>query len=530
MRFKYGIVVLLSVTLLLTLSACNAAAPEAVPEAPASVPDEAPEPEGTGAFDYVKEVASQSKELSGNVTSENIDLKEALPKPPEAKPALYTDDFTQADEYADYGKDGTAMTGAEICVEGYVESLNKEHHALILITDEGNWAVSVGEQGTENFYRLVDEAVGQYVRVFGKYTGYNDELSMPGIAFIPREFQYRPYRLESYDNTFRLTQLDYVFREPVYNTERTYGKITYKEPSAWNPELTEDTLFYRAFENLPTVMLAHHEKVKESEFDEINDDDSILSELASSYVQDGSEILMKQSYKLNGHSALCFETTWKDEELPMPICMYCYMFIVDDEYYYYGTQEPYLVGESVKRALGEMLEGMEVSEETSGEAALKEDKDTKAQNTEDTKDTAGEDTKVKEDTSKDNTKEKDAKAEETQADKAAADDNKKKVPTRAEIQGKTFTQSITANFVGKENNETFTESEDLPDTIVTAQDLAKYDESTGRVTIHENDNGLNITMVLTFSYDSSGRIVYTGDVAMDDPEFLASGTVSGHMK
>ena len=369
----------------------------------------------------------------------------------------------------------------------------------------------MGELGTENFYRLVDEAVGQYVRVFGKFTGYNDELSMPGIAFLPREFQYRPYRLESYDNTFRLTQLDYVFREPVYNTERTYGKITYKEPSAWKPELTEDTLYYRAFDNLPAVILAHHEKVKESGFDEINNDDSILSELASSYVQDGGEILSKQSFKLNGYSALRFETTWEDEELPMPICMYCYMFIVDDEYYYFGTQEPYLVGESVKRALEEMLKNIEVSEASSEEPS-KEDKDKETKE-------AG-----------DNTKEKDTKAEEAADDKAAADEKKNKVPTKAEIQGKTFTQSITANFVGKENNETYTESEDLPDTIVTAQDLAKYDESTGRVTIHENENGMIMTMVLTFSYDSSGRIVYSGDLAIDDPRFIASGTVSGHMK
>ncbi len=511
MRYKYGIVVLLSVTILFTLCSCNAAAPEAAPAAPASEQDEVAEPEGTGAFDYVKEVASQSKELSGNIASENIDLEKALPEPPEARQALYTDDFTKAVEYADYGRDGKAMTGDEICIEGYVDSLDEEHHSLILITDQGSWAVSVGELGTENFYRLVDEAVGQYVRVFGKFTGYNDELSMPGIAFIPREFQYRPYRLESYDNTFRLTQLDYVFREPVYNTERTYGKITYKEPSAWNPELTEDTLYYRAFDNLPAVILAHHEKVKESGFDEINNDDSILSELASSYVQDGGEILSKQSFKLNGYSALRFETTWEDEELPMPICMYCYMFIVDDEYYYFGTQEPYLVGESVKRALEEMLKNMEVSEASSEETS-KEDKDKETKE-------AGDDTK-----------EKDSKAEEAADDKAAADEKKNKVPTKAEIQGKTFTQSITANFVGKENNETYTESEDLPDTIVTAQDLAKYDESTGRVTIHENENGMIMTMVLTFSYDSSGRIVYSGDLAIDDPRFIASGTVSGHMK
>ena len=514
MRYKYGIVVLLSVTILFTLCSCNAAAPETAPAAPASEQDEAAEPEGTGAFDYVNEVASQSKELSGNIASENIDLKKTLPEPPEARPALYTDDFTKAVEYADYGRDGKAMTGDEICVEGYVDSLDEEHHSLILITDQGSWAVSVGELGTENFYRLVDEAVGQYVRVFGKFTGYNDELSMPGIAFLPREFQYRPYRLESYDNTFRLTQLDYVFREPVYNTERTYGKITYKEPSAWKPELTEDTLYYRAFDNLPAVILAHHEKVKESGFDEINNDDSILSELASSYVQDGGEILSKQSFKLNGYSALRFETTWEDEELPMPICMYCYMFIVDDEYYYFGTQEPYLVGESVKRALEEMLKNIEVSEASSEEPS-KEDKDKETKETKE----AG-----------DNTKEKDTKAEEAADDKAAADEKKNKVPTKAEIQGKTFTQSITANFVGKENNETYTESEDLPDTIVTAQDLAKYDESTGRVTIHENENGMIMTMVLTFSYDSSGRIVYSGDLAIDDPRFIASGTVSGHMK
>jgi hypothetical protein len=527
MRYRLGMVILLSLTLMFTLASCNTAAPEPVPAAPASGQTVS----GEEVSDNASEAAAQTEEPDDSVSSDDIDEKEALPEPPEAEPALYTDGFTPAKEYADYCKAGKVSVGTEICVEGYVDSFDEEQHTLLLIADEGKWSVSVGKAGTEYFYDLVREAVGQYVRIFGIFTGYSEETSLPGIAFLPREYQNRPYRLESYDNSYRLTQLDYFFEEPYFDTERTYGRITYMEPSSWDPQLTEDTLFYNVFDKIPAVVLAHYETVRDSGFDEI-DDNGILSELASSYAKDGSGILKKESYKLKGNAALRFETTWKDEDLPMPMCMYCYMFIIDDEYYFYGTQEPYLVGESVKRSLERMLDNMKIGE-ASEESEAEEKKDAKTSkndkesnktkdNKEAAKEGSGEGSKTKDST---DTKQKEQKAE--VKEETQAQEKKSGVPPKSEIQGKTFTQNLSATFVGKENNETFTDSEALPNIVVTAGDLANYDEASGRVTLHENQNGMIMTMVMTFSYDASGNVVYSGDVAIDDPQFIASGTVNG---
>ncbi len=438
---------------------------------------------------------------------EEPEEKKEIPDAPPEEPAMYTEGFSVIKNYADYGESGSAIKGESIWVEGYTDSYDEERHSLVLINDDGEWAVSVGESGTDSYYELVKEAVGQHVRVFGKYTGYSSELAMPTMAFIPAEYQLEPYRLETVDSSFRLTQLDYAFEKPEFDTERTYGRLTYMEPSSWEPTCTEDTLFYYIFDGIPAIMMGHFEKVKDTGFDELGSE-AILMDLAESYVNEGDSIIRKQSFKFHGYPALCFETTWTRDDLPMPMSMFCYMFIVDDEYYFYGSQEPFLVGESVKRILPELLSDVKVE-------------DVSAEKTEE---------KKAEDKKTEDKKTEDKKAEETKPAAAKTEEKKPTVPTKAEILGKVFTQSITADFVGKENNETFSDSTDLPDTLFTADLLAGYDESTGKVTLHDNSNEMIMTMNLTFSYDGSGNVVYSGPLAIDAAEYIASGTVSGHMK
>ena len=104
------------------------------------------------------------------------------------------------------------------------------------------------------------------------------------------------------------------------------------------------------------------------------------------------------------------------------------------------------------------------------------------------------------------------------------------VPTKEEILGKIFTQSLSATFVGKENGETFSDAADLADVVMSADVMAGYNEATGSVTLSETSEGMVMNMVLTFAYDPSGRIVYSGPVNMDATDFTATGTVSGYMK
>lgn len=104
------------------------------------------------------------------------------------------------------------------------------------------------------------------------------------------------------------------------------------------------------------------------------------------------------------------------------------------------------------------------------------------------------------------------------------------VPTKDEILGKIFTQAISATFVAKENGETFSDAADLPDVVMSADVMAGYNEANGSVALSETSQDMVMNMVLTFSYDANGRIVYSGPVNMDAADFTATGTVSGYLK
>ena len=336
---------------------------------------------------------------------------------------------------------------------------------------------------------------------------------MPAVAFLPKEYQPFAYRLESVDNSFRLTQLDYRYEKPDFDSENTLGKLTFKESSAWESKDEDGTLLYYFNDDIPTLIMAHREAIADAGFDEI-DKDQLLADVAEGYVGETGEILRQTPFKLSGYPALCFENTWTDEDLPVAMSLFCYMFIIDDEYYYFGCGEPFLVGESCKRLLPDMLKDFKVGEEASTKS-----KDSKADDK--SADASKTDTSKADASKTDATKTKEATPAKEPAKKTGH-------PTKDDLLGKVFSQTMTATLTGIEDpSQVYSGSETLPDFLFTADMVAAYNESNGTYSYTETQNGETTTMSMTFSYNADGKIAYSGPVSITAAQFTGTGTVTG---
>ncbi len=452
----------------------------------------------------------------------------------------FTDDFDEVTDYSACLEGSSVKSGSRIWIMGKVEEYDKEAKAIKVATKDGPWIVSVGAAGTDDYYKLVEKTVDQYVRIFGVYTGYEADYGMPSMAFQPKDYQKYAFRLESVDNNFRLTQTDYTVPMPEFDTDETFMNISYKIASAWTKDDSESAHYYKYPEDtLSSFIMYNYIENAKMGFDEINAD-QVLSDLADSYVDDGDEVLRKQSFKLGGYPALCFEMAFTPDGYPIPLTMFCYMFIVEDQYYFYGATEPYLVGETSKQFLSNMFKELKLADDDSTADKTTGANDSAAEAS--TKDSATEETTK--DASKDASKDTSSKSDNASAENttAAADTSKTETaqaeaakpayPPKSEIEGKTFTQHMKGTLTGENNGEMLTldMEDDLPAILITSDIVANYDEATGKSSCVMDIEGVPTPMTFSFSYNSKGTIVYSAPFSYTTPQYTATGVMSGYRK
>ena len=513
-RLRYLALVM---ALVVASTACAGAKEEpAAPQPEETVKEEAPAAATEASVEEVKEEAPEFEEPDNVVEPQ------------------FTDDFDEVTDYSAYLEGSTVKSGSRIWIQGKVDSYDKEAKAITIKTKDGDWIVSVGTSGTDDYYKLVEKTVDQFVRVFGVYTGYEADYGMPSMAFQPKDYQKYAFRLESVDNNFRLTQTDYTVAMPEFDTDETFINITYKIPSVWTKDDSESGHYYKYPEDtLSSFIMYNYIENPKSGFDEI-DDDKVLSDLADSYAGENDEVLRKQPFKIGGYPALCFEMAFTPDGYPIPLTMFCYMFIVEDQYYFYGVTEPYLVGETSKQFLSKMFQDLKLSD---GKAAAdagkdKSSTDKDASTTESSKDSAtaeaSKDTSSKTDSA--STENAAAPAETAAAEPAKAEEAKPAHPPKSEIEGKVFTQHAKMKLTGEVNGEMMTieDETDLPIILITPDIVANYDQSTGVSTCTLDMEGIPTSVTFTFSYDSSGNVVYkTATFSYTTAQYTASGVMSG---
>lgn len=481
----------------------------------------APEPEDTA----VEEVSEAPAEASAEEVKEEV---KELEEPENVVDPLFTDDFDEVTDYSAYLEGSSVKSGSRIWIQGKVEDYDKEAKAITVKTKDGDWLVSVGTAGTDDYYKLVEKTVDQFVRIFGVYTGYEADYGMPSMAFQPKDFQKYAYRLESVDNNFRLTQVDYTVSIPEFDQDETFMNITYKMPSVWTRDSSESGHYYRFPEDtLASFVMYNYIENANSGFDEVAPED-ILSDLADSYVADGDEVVRKQSFKLAGNPALCFEMAFLPDGFPIPMTMFCYMFIVENQYYFYGITEPYLVGETSKKLLADLLSDVKYTAEGSDGTATKADAITDS--SKDAKETTDASSASSEKTDTASTEKTTAAADNTATEPAKAEAEKPAHPPKSEIEGKIFTQHAKLKLTGEVNGETktFEDEEDFPVILITSDIVANYDEATGVSTCVIDMEGIPTNFTFTFSYNSKGNIVYvTAPFSYTTAQYTASGVMSG---
>ena len=481
----------------------------------------APEPEDTA----VEEVSEAPAEASVEEVKEEV---KELEEPENVVDPLFTDDFDEVTDYAAYLEGSSVKSGSRIWIQGKVEDYDKEAKAITVKTKDGDWIVSVGTSGTDDYYKLGEKTVDQFVRIFGVYTGYEADFGMPSMAFQPKDFQKYAYRLESVDNNFRLTQVDYTVSIPEFDQDEAFINITYKMPSVWTRDSSESGHYYRFPEDtLASFVMYNYIENANSGFDEVSPE-NILSDLADSYVADGDEVVRKQSFKLAGNPALCFEMAFLPDGFPIPMTMFCYMFIVENQYYFYGITEPYLVGETSKKLLADLLSDVKYTAEGSDGSATKADATTDS--SKDAKETTDASSASSEKTDTSSAEKTTAAADNTATEPAKAEAEKPAHPPKSEIEGKIFTQHAKLKLTGDVNGETktFEDEEDFPVMLVTSDMVANYDEATGVSTCVIDMEGVPTNFTFTYSYNSKGNIVYvTAPFSYTTTQYTASGVLSG---
>ena len=499
-----GIAILMTVAL--TATACGGADTEPAAPEPVETVEEAPAEQAP-----VEEVKEEE-------VPEELEWEE----PDNVAEAQFTDDFDEVTDYSEYLEDSTVKSGSRIWILGKVEEYLKDSNSLKVSTKGGEWLVSVGTSGTDDYYKLVEKAVGKYVRIFGVYTGYDKDAQLPSMAFQTKEYSKYAYRLETVDNNFRLTQIDYTVTMPEFDQDETFRQIAYKIPSTWKKDDSESGHYYRYPEDtLSSFVMYNYIENPTGGFEEI-DPDKILSELADSYAGEDDAVLRKQPFKLAGYPALCFEMAFTPDGFPIPLTMFCYMFIVENEYYFYGATEPFLVGETSKQIMSGLLSDLKYVD-SAGDASKKAEAEKKTE-TETAKDTE----KCKD------TETAAAKETEPAPAPAPAESPKPAYPPKSEIQGKVFTQHLKGSLTGEKDGEmvTIEQEDDLPVFIFTDDMLANYSEETGTCSYSDQvEPGVPVTLTFHFSYDSSGNISYTVDTfSYTTSQYTATGSMSGHMQ
>ena len=511
---------IIAVSLLLT--SCGSSAASA-PAAPA--PEPTPEP-------VKEEVKEEVEEETADIkTDTSAEAQTDLKKPNDSSLAavsklmssesdktdassIYTDDFDDEPDYDEYNSadNEKELKGDLLCLEGTATRYEtKIRKALILETDDGEWAIDGGKNGTEKFYELLKACVDEDIRVFCSYEGYDKKLEMPVVSFISDTSLKYSYRLEVPDEDIRLAYTDYALTAPKLSQEEKVGKIKFKEPKKWKKDTDkgedcEQIVYVAENQGAYRMFMAYFYEMPEGTFDSI-DRNELLESVAESFATDGTE-LRKEPVEVLERDGLCVETSFKDETIEFPMDLYSYVFTADDGVYYFGVGDPYLISETGKQLLHDIVDTFVHDDGTTNKQEKKEEA-------------------KKEETKKEESKKTEEKAEETKKEEPKTQHEAGTHPTKSELQGKVFSQYVSGTLTDMATGEPIPYNEKLPNAVISAGDMANYYEPAGTLTYTENDTGMAMGMQLEFFYDFSGKLMYKGKAIIHEAEYMGELDVSG---
>lgn len=478
------------------------------------------------AYEEDEEESAAKEEASEEKTEEKTEAKEET-KEDDLSDVRYAEDFKPA-SYKEYGSEDadTGLEGNPIYVKGEITDYEEDQNVLVLEADDGEWIVDCGSDMSDEIKKELKGYKGEKMRVFGTFKGYSKAWSKPVITILKDVPKYA-CRIEDMDGKKRITYLDTQWEPKEADKDYTLGSLGFKGVSSWEMEATDEDA---TFVPLPgyTGMIAISRFELPDEYSGWKDDEAedVLDKIAEEYME-GAEIYEQKKTKAGGLNAIRYITTIADDDYPSEMIMY--VILARDGYYCIMFGEPYLLGTALSDYEEEFMDSLKAGEPES--AADKEDKKAEKETSKTDKETEKEskDKDKKEEESKDKdkkeeeSKDKDKKEEESKDKEEKTEAKKSGKPTRSEISGKTFYATLDVTVTDGVDVDNMKESNDL---MFDSSELAGYDESSGTMTINED----GLSFLLSFSYNSKGKIVFSGPAAFMDPDVSGYGTMSGYEK
>lgn len=435
----------------------------------------------------------EKEEASEEKTEEETEAEEEV-KEDDLSDVRYAEDFKQA-SYKDYGSADadSGLEGKPIYVRGEITDYEEDQNALVLEADDGEWIVDCGSDMSDEIKKELKGYKGEKVRVFGTFKGYSKAWSKPVITILKDVPKYA-CRIEDMDGKKRITYLDTQWEMKEADKDYTVGSLGFKGVSSWEMEATdEDATFVPLAGYTGMIALSRFELPDAYASWKDEEAEDVLDKIAEEYME-GAEIHEQKKTKAGGLNAIRYITTIADDDYPSEMIMY--VILARDGYYCIMFGEPYLLGTAMSDYEEEFMKSL-----NSGEPESTPDKEDKKED--------------KEAPKSDKDKEKDSKNkdEKTETKKSGK-------PSKSEIMGKTFTWHMEGQTV--ENGEI---SQVDQDTVVKfdSSDMANYSEATGETTFYDGETGF----IIDFSYDSKGRIVYSGQASYNSDEISGYANISG---
>ena len=438
----------------------------------------------------------KKEEVSEEETEEETEAKEEV-KEDDLSDVRYAEDFKQA-SYKEYGsKDAdSSLEGNPIYVKGEITDYEEDQNALVLEADDGEWIVDFGSDMSDEIKKELKGYKGEKVRVFGTFKGYSKAWSKPVITIIKDVPKYA-CRMEDLDGKDRITYLDTQWEMKEADKDYTVGSLSFKGISSWEMEYSDEETTFVPLAGYTGMITISRMELPEAYAGWKDDEaEDVLDNIAEQYME-GAEIHEQKKTNAGGLNAIRYITTIPDDDYPSEMAMY--VILGKDAYYAVMFGEPFLLGTAMSDYEEVFMDSLKTGEPES--TPDKEDK-------------------------KDQKEEKDAQKPDKEKEKEPANKEEKTetkrsgYPSKSEIMGKTFTWHAEGQTV--ENGEISSVNQD---SVVRfdSSDMANYSEATGETTFSDGETAF----LIDFSYDSKGRIVYSGQASYNSVEISGYANVSG---
>ena len=477
---------------------------------------------GRAGVSYEEYTESKSSEKPTEQDEEEKESTSEEPETDDLSGVLYTDDFKKA-PYKDYVSDesGSGKEGDLIYVRGEITGVEEDQNCLSLTASDGEWIVDCGNGGNDGFKKMLKSLKGEETRIFGTFDGYSKAWSKPVIT-IAKGSPDHACRIESTDGDIVVTYLDSKWKDKEADTDYSLGDLSWKGISEWEADNSFDdtsdpvtgTVLYGPLSGYPATVYVHIESLPEgmAGWDD-SKADSIMDSLEDSYFE-GAKILEKKDTKVAGLDARRVRCMipFEDEGYSMDNVVY----IIPDKEYYYAVSfgEPYFIGTKMSEYEDDLIDSIKYAESSADSEKKTDGKEEDKGNKTTKEDSAEKNDNKKSDNDIKNNAVKDVKDQ--------ADTPKTGVPSKSEIMSRAFTQHIDMNILT--NGEIVPEKDDYTNVTFSADEMSGYDESTGECMYWADGIGYSIK----FSYNSKGKITYSGMISGSDDEASFSGSTSGH--